>query len=132
MINKPINMAFDARGRLWVSSTIEYPYAAAKERWTDPQGSHVKDSRDAIKILEDTDGDGKADKVTDFADSLNIPTGVLPWHKPEDKDGSIAWSIAKGEVVEAIDLPQSLMPPTLGQTIPAEAFNDLIAWLLKN
>ena len=93
MINKPINMAFDARGRLWVSSTVEYPYAAAKDRWSDPQGSHVKDSRDAIKILEDTDGDGKADKVTDFADSLNIPTGVLPWHKPEDKGGCIAWSI---------------------------------------
>jgi len=93
MINKPINMAFDARGRLWVSSTVEYPYAAAKDRWADAQGSRVKDSRDAIKILEDTDGDGKADKVTDFADGLNIPTGVLPWHKPEHKDGCIAWSI---------------------------------------
>lgn len=93
MINKPINMAFDARGRLWVSSTVEYPYAAAKDRWADAQGSRVKDSRDAIKILEDTDSDGKADKVTDFADGLNIPTGVLPWHKPEHKDGCIAWSI---------------------------------------
>ncbi|MDZ4287094.1 MAG: PVC-type heme-binding CxxCH protein, partial [Prosthecobacter sp.] len=93
MINKPINMAFDARGRLWVSSTVEYPYSADKSRWSDAQGRHVKDSRDAIKILEDTDGDGRADKVTDFADGLNIPTGVLPWHKPEHKDGCIAWSI---------------------------------------
>lgn len=93
MINKPINMGFDTRGRLWVSSTVEYPYAAKKERWSDAQGSRVKDSRDAIKILEDTDGDGKADKVTDFADGLNIPTGVLPWHKPEHKAGCIAWSI---------------------------------------
>ena len=93
MINKPINMAFDARGRLWVSSTVEYPYAADKSRWSDEKGTRVKDSRDAIKILEDTDGDGKADKVTDFADGLNIPTGVLPWHKPEHKAGCIAWSI---------------------------------------
>ena len=93
MINKPINMAFDAKGRLWVSSTVEYPYAASKDRWTDDRGSHVKGSRDAIKILEDTDGDGTADKVTDFATGLNIPTGVLPWHKPEHKDGCIAWSI---------------------------------------
>ena len=93
MINKPINMAFDARGRLWVSSTVEYPYSADKSRWSDAQGTHVKDSRDAIKILEDTDGDGKADQVTDFADGLNIPTGVLPWHKPEHKSGCIAWSI---------------------------------------
>lgn len=93
MINKPINMAFDAKGRLWVSSTVEYPYSADKSRWSDAQGTRVKDSRDAIKILEDTDGDGRADKVTDFADGLNIPTGVVPWHKPEHKAGCIAWSI---------------------------------------
>lgn len=93
MIHKPINMAFDSQGRLWVSSTVEYPYAADKSRWADPQASRVKNSRDAIKILEDTNGDGQADKVTDFADGLNIPTGVLPWHKPEHKAGCIAWSI---------------------------------------
>ena len=88
MINKPINLAFDAKGRLWVSSNTEYPFPAAKDRWEDPQGTRVRDSRDAIKILEDTDGDGKADKVTDFADGLNIPIGVLPY-----KNGCIAWSI---------------------------------------
>jgi len=93
MINKPVNLAFDNRGRLWVSSTVEYPYAAEKERWSDEKGTRVRESRDAIKILEDTDGDGAADKVTDFADGLNIPTGVLPWHKPEHEDGCIAWSI---------------------------------------
>lgn len=92
-INKPINIGFDDRGRLWVSSTVEYPYAAERERWVDARGSKVRDSRDAIKILEDTNGDGRADKVTDFADGLNIPTGVLPWHKPEHKSGCIAWSI---------------------------------------
>jgi putative membrane-bound dehydrogenase-like protein len=88
MINKPINMAFDARGRLWVSSNTEYPFPAAKDRWEDAQGTRVRDSRDAIKILEDTNGDGRADTVTDFADGLNIPIGVLPY-----KDGCIAWSI---------------------------------------
>lgn len=85
---KPINMAFDARGRLWVSSTREYPYAVPKARWSDPQGTRAKDSRDTIRILEDTDGDGRADKVTVFADELNIPTGVLPY-----KNGCIAFSI---------------------------------------
>lgn len=88
MINKPINLAFDAKGRLWVSSNTEYPFPASKDRWADPQGTRVQDSRDAIKILEDTDGDGRADKSTDFADGLNIPIGVLPY-----KDGCIAWSI---------------------------------------
>ena len=93
MINKPINLAWDKKGRLWVSSTVEYPYAAEKERWADDKGSKVRDSRDAIKILEDIDGDGKADTVIDFSDGLNIPTGVVPWHRPEHKDGCIAWSI---------------------------------------
>ncbi len=87
-IDKPINMAFDARGRLWVTSSHEYPYAAKRERWADPEGSRVADSRDAILIFEDTDHDGRADKRTVFADGLNIPTGVLPYG-----NGCIAWSI---------------------------------------
>ena len=93
MINKPINLAIDEKGRVWVSSTVEYPYAADPERWSDEIGTRVRDSRDAIKILEDTDGDGKADKATDFADGLNIPTGVLPWHRAKHPLGCIAWSI---------------------------------------
>ncbi len=88
MIHKPINLAFDKRGRLWVSSNTEYPFPAARDRWEEETGRRVRDSRDAIKILEDTDGDGRADRVTDFADGLNIPIGVLPY-----KNGCIAWSI---------------------------------------
>lgn len=87
-VNKPINMAFDSKGRMWVSSSYEYPYGAPRERWVDQEGSRVRDSRDGIFILEDTDGDGRADKKTVFADGLNIPTGVLP-----HKNGCIAWSI---------------------------------------
>jgi putative heme-binding domain-containing protein len=67
-IAKPLNMAWDTRGRLWITNTIEYPYPA--KPGTEP--------RDSIKILEDTDGDGRADKVTTFADKLNIPMGLLP------------------------------------------------------
>ncbi|WP_367870834.1 PVC-type heme-binding CxxCH protein [Luteolibacter sp. Populi] len=88
MIDKPINIAFDPRGRLWVTSNHEYPYAAPRERWGDPEGRNVKDSRDAVIILEDTDKDGRADKRTVFANGLNIPTGVLPY-----KTGCIVWSI---------------------------------------
>lgn len=88
MINKPINMAFDAKGRLWVTSNTEYPFPAEKDRWEDASGTKVKGSRDAIKILEDTNGDGAADKATDFVDGLNIPIGVLPYGQ-----GCIAWSI---------------------------------------
>src|SRR5439155_20540747 len=77
-IIKPIQMNFDDRGRLWVTQSIEYPFAAPKDR----------KPRDTIKILEDTDGDGGADKITTFAGGLNIPIGVLPI-----THGCIAYSI---------------------------------------
>lgn len=86
-INKPINMAFDVKGRLWVTSNFQYPFPVAKEKF-DPATGRTKDSKDKIVILEDTDGDGRADKTTTFADELNIPTGVLPYG-----NGCIAWSI---------------------------------------
>ena len=76
-IQKPMNLAIDARGRLWMSGSVEYPYAAA-----DGQG------HDAIKVLEDTNGDGRADKITTFVDGLNIPIGLYPY-----RDGVIAYSM---------------------------------------
>ncbi|KAA0991235.1 PVC-type heme-binding CxxCH protein [Dyadobacter aurulentus] len=76
-ITKPINMEFDDRGRLWVTQSSEYPVAAG-------QG----DGKDRITILEDKNGDGKADTFTNFDDNLNIPIGVMPV-----ADGAIAYSI---------------------------------------
>lgn len=64
-INKPIHMSWDERGRLWVAETVDYPNMVRENK---------QEGRDLIKILEDTDGDGKADKFTVFADKLNIPT----------------------------------------------------------
>lgn len=66
-IGKPIAFAWDERGRLWVCETSDYPHGVKP----DGVGS------DRIKICEDTDGDGKADKFTVFADGLNIPTGIV-------------------------------------------------------
>ena len=63
-IVNPIAMAFDDRGRIWITESIEYPRKSAGA------------GRDRVKILEDTSGDGRADKVSIFADGLNIPTGV--------------------------------------------------------
>src|SRR5580700_5858620 len=62
----PVAMTWDERGRLWVLELYEYPLGAAPG--TKP--------RDRIKILEDTKGDGHADKVTVFADGLNLATGI--------------------------------------------------------
>ncbi len=63
----PVAMTWDERGRLWVVELFEYPKGAAPD--TKP--------RDRIKILEDTDNDGRADKFTVFADGLNLATGIL-------------------------------------------------------
>jgi putative membrane-bound dehydrogenase-like protein len=65
-IAKPIAMAWDARGRLWIAETEDYPNDMQ------PPGK----GHDRIKICEDTKGDGRADKFTVFADKLSIPTGL--------------------------------------------------------
>lgn len=67
MIAKPTSMAFDGKGRLYVTCTPIYP-----------QIEPGKLPSDQVIRLEDTDGDGVADKQTVFADGLLIPTAVLP------------------------------------------------------
>lgn len=65
---KPIAMNWDERGRLFVAESYDYP----NELQPPGQG------RDRIRICEDTDGDGRADKFTVFAEKLSIPTALLP------------------------------------------------------
>jgi len=67
-IQKPLNLAFDDHGRLWVTDTVEYPYTA--KEGTRP--------RDTVKILSDFGADGKARSIQTFADGLNIPIGLIP------------------------------------------------------
>jgi putative membrane-bound dehydrogenase-like protein len=69
-ISKPITMAWDHLGRLHVAETLDYPNELQ------PKGK----GRDRISIVEDTDGDGKADKVSLFADNLSIPTSLCYAH----------------------------------------------------
>ena len=64
----PVAMAFDERGRIWVTESFEYPRREAGL------------GRDRIKILEDTNGDGRADSVKIFAEGLNIPSGIAVGH----------------------------------------------------
>lgn len=67
-IINPIAMEWDEKGRLWVIETVDYPNTVRDDKG-------VGDDR--IKICEDTDGDGKADKFTVFAENLNIPTSMV-------------------------------------------------------
>jgi len=79
-IAKPMNLSFDDRGRLYVTSSVEYPFP-------------VKDGaagRDTVKVLEDFGPDGKARKISTFVGGLNIPIGQYP-----TADGVICHSIPK-------------------------------------
>jgi putative membrane-bound dehydrogenase-like protein len=64
-IINPVAFTVDERGRLWVVECFEYPRRT-------PKGMKP---RDRIKILEDTDGDGKCDKVTVWAEGKSLPVG---------------------------------------------------------
>src|SRR6516165_6589033 len=64
-----VQMSFDTKGRLWVACWPSYPHWKPGE-----------DMNDKLLILEDTDGDGKADKCTVFADKLHCPTGFEFWN----------------------------------------------------
>ncbi len=63
-LHNPVSFTFDARGRMWVAIMPTYPQRLPDE-----------EPNDKILILEDTDGDGRADRHTVFADGLHLPTG---------------------------------------------------------
>lgn len=66
LAGKPIAMNWDEHGRLWVCETVDYPNDLQ------PEGA----GRDRIRICTDTDGDGRADRFTVFAEQLSIPTAI--------------------------------------------------------
>lgn len=65
-IVNPIHVAWDERGRAFVTETVDYPNNLQKGDL----------GHDRITICEDTDGDGKADRFTRFAEKLSIPTSL--------------------------------------------------------
>ncbi|HEY2894068.1 MAG TPA: PVC-type heme-binding CxxCH protein, partial [Pirellulales bacterium] len=64
----PVQMAFDTQGRLWVAAWDSYPH------WK--PGDELNDK---LLVLEDTNGDGRADRCRTFADQLHNPTGFEFW-----------------------------------------------------
>lgn len=72
MVNNPTSIDIDSRGRVWVSEGLNY-------RMQQRQFDQLKrvDGADRIKILSDTNGDGRADSATVFADDLfPVPLGL--------------------------------------------------------
>jgi putative membrane-bound dehydrogenase-like protein len=64
----PSAIAWDARGRLFVAENRGYPTGG-------PNGQPLG----VIAMLEDSDGDGRCDRRTEFATGLTFPNGLLPW-----------------------------------------------------
>jgi putative membrane-bound dehydrogenase-like protein len=69
MVYDPVEMVFDENGRIFVAEMVDYP--------EDPPPG--KPARSRIVMLEDTDGDGKIDRRTVFADHVLEVTGLMPW-----------------------------------------------------
>jgi putative membrane-bound dehydrogenase-like protein len=65
----PINLAWDAKGRMWVVEMADYPLGI--------DGKGTPGGR--IRFLESTRGDGRYDKSTLFAEGLSYPSGIAPW-----------------------------------------------------
>ena len=61
----PVQLSFDDKGRLWVATMPSYPHYKPGDA----------KPNDKLLILEDTNGDGKADQQTVFADGLHLPIG---------------------------------------------------------
>lgn len=97
-INKPLNLTFDAQGRLWVTTTEMYPWPARKDargeliasfdkNWEDnaiafravTQPPKPRESAtDTLYVLSDFGSDGRPRTIRTFAEGLNIPVGVMP------------------------------------------------------
>src|SRR5205814_10446546 len=68
-VMSPVEMAFDESGKIYVAEMMDYP--------EDPPAG--KPARSRIRLLDDTDGDGKIDRSTIFADHVLAVSGFMPW-----------------------------------------------------
>ncbi len=92
MVRQPILVKCDDRGRLWTIQYLQYPNPAGLkrvkvDRWSrttydrvPKPPPHGPRGADRITILEDVNGDGRADRVRDFVDGLNLATGLAFGH----------------------------------------------------
>src|SRR5580765_6244852 len=88
MVRQPVAIEFDDRGRLWVIQYLQYPNPAGLKRIAVDRYSRTAYDRvpeppprgpkgaDRITILEDSNGDGRADRARDFVDGLNLTSGL--------------------------------------------------------
>ena len=92
MVRQPVTMTVDNRNRVWVIQYLQYPEPAGLKKVSGDRYDRIRYDRlpkppphgprgaDRITILEDTDGDGRADKASDFIDGLNLASGLALGH----------------------------------------------------
>ena len=92
LVRQPVAIEFDDRGRLWVMQYLQYPNPAGLKRVKVDRYSRTTYDRvpepppkgpkgaDRITILEDRDGDGRADEAKDFVSGLNLASGLAFGH----------------------------------------------------
>ncbi|HEX8040659.1 MAG TPA: PVC-type heme-binding CxxCH protein [Chryseosolibacter sp.] len=68
VVQDPVEMVFDENGNAFVVEMPDYPFMPENGKGTG-----------RIKVLQDSDGDGRMDKATVFADSILEATSLLPW-----------------------------------------------------
>jgi len=78
LVASPVAMAYDENGRAYVCEMRDYPYTD-KTHHQRNQENPTDAAIGAVRLLEDTNGDGVFDKSTVFADGLSWPTGVACW-----------------------------------------------------
>ncbi|HEX7446503.1 MAG TPA: c-type cytochrome [Pirellulales bacterium] len=118
-IHKPMNLNFDGRGRLYVTSSLEYPFPVLDG----------KPGRDTLHVLADHDGDGSFESVTQVVGGLNIPIGVTPV-----AGGVIYYSIPDiygwtGDVEHPEGQPGKLLYGTFGSRDTHGMANSFTRWI---
>ncbi|OAI52783.1 hypothetical protein AYO47_05955 [Planctomyces sp. SCGC AG-212-M04] len=96
-IGKPMNLSFDARGRLWVTHSLEYPFPTAGEgvQPRDLNQDQITEHapRDHYSYFESIGPDGRGGKLVHFAEGLNIPIGQLPLVSSHEETAALNYSI---------------------------------------
>jgi len=100
-VQNPIALAWDARGRFWVAEN--FTYAEAQQRFD-------LSFRDRVLVLEDSNGDGVADKRTVFTDQVQMLTSVEVGH------GGV-WLMCPPQVLYIPDKDHDLVPDGPAQVV---------------
>src|SRR5262245_49828068 len=74
LVTSPVAMTYDENGRAYVCEMRDYPYTDKAHHQRNQENPTDK-AIGAVRLLEDTNGDGVFDKSTIFADGLSWPTG---------------------------------------------------------